>query len=144
MSSQSVTNIVAEDMLTSLARALDPASKMKVACIGNFNPLSRKSCEIIKTAHETVHKFQFIKQSNPVIIVPLFKRIFDNDVVWESSICGLSNHRLVDYVVNVERCSSIDIVDRLTPDFVFLDRAIAGHTDLEAFAKKMRIKLIRV
>lgn len=144
MSSQSVTNIISEDMLTSLRNALDPASKMKVVCIGSFNPLSRKACEIIETAHETVHRFQFIKQSNPVIVVPLFKKLFRDDITWESSMCGLSNHRLVDYVVNVERCSTIDIVDRFSPDFIFLDRSIAGHTDLEMFAKKMRIKLIRV
>ena len=144
MSNQSVTKIVSEDMLSSLRNALDPASKMKVVCIGSFNPLSRKSCEIIETAYETVHRFQFIKQSNPVILVPLFKKLFQDDVRWESSMCGLSNHRLVDYVVNVERCSSIDIIDRFSPDFVFLDRSIAGYTDIEMFAKKMRIKIIRV
>jgi len=117
---------------------------MKTLCIGNFNPISRLSCEIINIAHDTVNKFQFVKQSNPVIIIPLVRKKFDNTEVWESSICGLSNHKLVDYVVDVERCAIVDIIDRVKPDFIFISRKLPEAQQIENFAKKLRIKLIRV
>lgn len=144
MFNQSVTNILTEDLLLAFAKALSTSSRMKIMCVGNHDPLSRKSCEMIEAAHAAVHKFQFIKQSNPVVIVPIQRKKFTCMISWESSICGLSNHRLVDYVINVERCSIIDIVDRVKPDFIFINRSVPEASQLENFAKKLRIKLIRV
>lgn len=144
MSNQSVTNILSENLLTSFADALDPVTHMKILCIGDFCPLSRKSCEIIKTAHDTIHKFQFIKQANPTIIVPIARKSFNSTSVWESSICGLSNHRLVSYIVDIERCSMIDIIDRLKPDFIFADKKIQHTEEVEIFAKRLRIKFMKV
>jgi len=144
MLNKGVTNILTENVLTSFSKALDPTSHMKIICLGNFDPLSRKSCEVIATAHETVHRFQFTRQSRPTLIVPLLRKNFNNNIVWESSMCGLSNHKLVDYVVDVERCSMLDIIDRLKPDFIFSDRNMLHIEEVEVFAKRLRIKFMRV
>ena len=144
MSNQGVTNILTESFLTSFAQVVSGASGMKTMCIGKFNPLSRKECELLLVAFESVNKFQFVKQTNPVIIVPLDRKKFDNTSVWEAAMCGLSNHRLVDYVIDMERCSIVDIIDRVKPDFLFVNRSLPECFQIENFAKKLRIKLIKV
>ena len=144
MSNQGVTNILSEQLLVKFTQILSKASGMKTMCIGDHNPVSRKSCEMITAAYDTVHKFRFIEKSKPVVIIPLQRRKFNNTQTWESSMCALSNHKLVDYVVDIQSCSIIDVVDRIKPDFIFISRELPEALQIENFAKKLRIKLIRV
>ena len=140
----SVTNILDEKVLIQFQEALSGVKVLKVLCIGDFNPLSRLSCEFLYIVHKNLHDYKIVSQSKPTIIVPLFKKKFINESVWESSLCGLANHRNVDYVIDSRACDEITIIDRLKPDFIFFDRRCPTHGDIDYYIKKMRIKASRV
>ena len=138
------TNIILEDHVMSFRESLRDVQTLKTLCVGNFNPLTHKSCETIITAHKSLNSYNFVKSSNPILVVPVFKRTFKDESVWESSVCGLSNHRLIDYVIDIRSISLIDVVDRFSPDFVFVDRFLKTPQSFDVYIKKVRIKIVRV
>ena len=144
MSNEGVTNIIEENFLMSFRERLGGVKTIKTLCFGSFNPLSRKSCEIISVAYESVNRHNFVSNKNPIVMVPIFKKLFEDKNVWESTVCGLSNHKKVDYVIDVEACEPINVVERIVPDFVFIDRNFANIEFIESFCKKRRFKTFRV
>ena len=73
------TNVILEDHIMAFRESLRDVHTLKTLCIGNFNPLSHVSCETIITAHKSLHTYNFVKNSNPILVVPIFKRLFDDD-----------------------------------------------------------------
>lgn len=144
MFNKSVNNIVNEKYISEFHKSLKGADSVTSLCFGDFNPITRKKCEVIAACHENLNRYGFIGRSKPVIVVPLFKRKFLNAAEWESSMCCLTNHRLVNYVLDVESCSSVDVLDRFRADFVFVDKLTGMCQELESFAKRYRIKLLMV
>jgi len=138
------TNIILEDHIIAFRESLRDVHTLKTLCIGQHNPLTHKSCETIITAHKSLHTYNFVKNSNPILIIPVFKRHFEDPSIWESTICGLSNHRLVDYVIDARSIDMISVVDRFSPDFVFVDRYLKTSPNFDSYIKKSRIKLVRV
>ena len=138
------TNIILEDHIIAFRESLRDVHTLKTLCIGSHNPLSFKSCETIITAHKSLHTYNFVKSANPILIVPIFKRAFNDVSVWESTICGLANHKLVDYIIDARSINMIDVVDRFVPDFVFIDRYFKTPQNFDTYIKKSRIKLVRV
>ena len=139
-----ITNVINENHVIAFKESLKDVHTLKTMCVGNFNPLNIKSCETIQTAHKSLHTYNFVKNSNPILVVPIFKRTFRDDSVWESSLCGLSNHRLVDYVIDVRSIGLVSVIDRFVPDFVFVDRYMKTDSQFDLYAKKSRIKIVRV
>ena len=144
MLNKSLKNIVNENYIIDFAKSLKGVDTVTSLCFGDFNPITRKKCEIITACHENLNRHGFIGRSNPIIVVPLFKRKFLNNNDWESAMCCLSNHRLVNYVLDVESSSPTDVLDRFRSDFVFVDRLTGMGSELESFAKRCRIKLLMV
>jgi hypothetical protein len=139
-----MTNILTENVLLTFSNAISGITSFKVLCFGNFNPLSRQACEFLDVAYDNINNYKIISQSKPIIIVPIFKKKFINNSVWESSLCGISNHKKVDYVIDVATCSHISVIDRVKPDFIFFDKRNPVNEDIDFFIKNNRIKASRV
>ena len=145
MSDTSITtNLINEELLISFRESLRGVKTLKIVCIGNFSPVSRRSIEIISLAHKHSNTYTFVRNSNPIIVVPLFASQFDSSERLESAMCCLLNHRLIDYVVDVQNLSKVDVVDRFKPDFVFVDRSMEEDKIFNNYVKKLRIKTVRV
>ena len=70
------TNIINEDHIIAFKESLKGVYTLKTLCVSDFNPLTHKSCESIVTAHKSLHTYNFVKNSNPILVVPVFKRTF--------------------------------------------------------------------
>ena len=138
------TNIILEDHIIAFRESLRDVHTLKTLCISEHNPISHKSCETIITAHKSLHTYNFVKSSNPNLVIPVFKRTFEEGSTWESTMCGLANHRLVDYVIDARSIDMISVVDRFCPDFGFVDRYLKTPQFFDSYIKKTRIKLVRV
>ena len=139
-----VNNLIKEDLLISFRESIRNIKTLKIVCIGEFSPLTQRSIEIISLAHKHANTYSFVKNSNPIIVVPIFREKFENHERWESAMCCLINHRKVDYVIDIRSLSKIDVVDRFKPDFIFVDRNLKVDEVFNNYVKRFRIKIVRV
>ena len=145
MYDKSLSNIIKENFILSLGQSLRDKGSLVAICVIDCCPISRNSCEPIEIAHKNLNQFKFTGKQLPTIHVPIVIKEFDTKERLESAVCAISNHRMVDYALEIKNCNLTDVVDRLKPDFVFVDKKIKQKTlMLHQFCARNKIKMILV